>query len=144
MSKSTDIGQDYASLMSEAQTAVSGITDPDLKRIAFERLLDKFLGTANSVPTKTEAASQKKGGKKKGPVEAKNNGPKGRIEQLIEEDFFNTPRSLNDIQNELANRGFHIPSTTLSGPLQKLCQNRRLRRQKQQVGKKETYLYSNW
>jgi hypothetical protein len=47
----------------------------------------------------------------------------------------------------LANRGHHIPLTSLSGRLQSLTQERKLRRQKTAAsskGTKTTYAYSNW
>lgn len=144
MAKKPSAVPNYSAMMAQAQDAVLGIADPDLKRIAFERLLDKLLGNPNSVSQKVNSVAAQPESKGSRDGKGKYQGPKGRVEQLIEEDFFKTPKSIADIRTELAHRGFHIPVTTLSGPLQRLCQNRRLRRRKEKVGNKEGYVYSNW
>jgi hypothetical protein len=71
-------------------------------------------------------------------------GPKAYVEELIEEGFFKTPKTLAAVRAELGNRGHHIPITSLSGPMISLCQERQLRRQKAKDGKKEIYTYSRW
>jgi hypothetical protein len=35
--------QDYAALILQAEKAVAGVKDPDLKRIAFQKILDELL-----------------------------------------------------------------------------------------------------
>ena len=65
--------------------------------------------------------------------------------ELIGEGFFKEQRTLAQVKAELANRGHHVPQTSLSGPLQKLCQGKQLRRQRLKTdGEKTTYGYSNW
>jgi hypothetical protein len=71
-------------------------------------------------------------------------GPKGYVEQLIDDGFFKTPRTLAAIRAELGNGGHHIPVTSLSQPMMVLCRERRLRRQKVTDGKKQVFTYSNW
>jgi hypothetical protein len=69
------------------------------------------------------------------------------VEALIDEDFFKKQRTIAEVKAELANQGHHIALTSLSGPLQKLTQERRLRRQKitgGSKGSKVSYAYSNW
>jgi len=48
--------------------------------------------------------------------------------------------ALTEVKVELENRGHHIPLTSLSGPLQQLCQGKELRRTRSD-GK---FVYSNW
>ena len=74
-------------------------------------------------------------------------GPKAYVRELIEEGFFKKPKTIAEVRAELGNRGHHIAITSLSGPLQKLCQERALRRHKGTSdgnGKKTTFNYSEW
>lgn len=66
------------------------------------------------------------------------------MEGLIDDGFFKKPRTLSEVKAELANRGHHIPRTSLSGPLQTLCKNHRLRRQKGIGSSKGRFAYTNW
>jgi hypothetical protein len=76
---------------------------------------------------------------------AKRSGPQGYIEEMIEEGFFDNQKTLAEVKAELENRGHHIPITTLSKPLQRLCQSRTLRRQKiESNGNRKTFGYSKW
>jgi hypothetical protein len=137
----------YSEIAVRAEKAVGGVQDPDLRRIAFQKILEALLAEgeperrpkeANSHKAKASPhpdASAKVGSKAKG-------GPKAYIEELIADQFFKTPRSLAAVKSELANTGHHIAVTSLSGPLQKLCQEKKLRRKKDdETG---AFTYSNW
>ena len=72
-------------------------------------------------------------------------GPKGYVRELAQDGFFKKPKTIAEVKAELANRGHHIALTSLSGPLQHLCQERVLRRQKAKTGEKgnkAAYSYS--
>lgn len=126
--------------VAEAQSAVASVKDPELRRAAFEKVLEHLLGT-QSTPLK-KAKSQATQGRPKGKGKA---GPKGHLEELIDENFFKKPRSLAEVRAELANRGHHIPRTSLSGPLQTLCKKeKRLRRQKGIASDSGAFGYANW
>lgn len=129
---------DLTRAVAEAENAVASIKDPELRRAAFEKVLEHLLG-AGSVPAG-------KGKPQERPERAKKakSGPQGYLEELIDDDFFKKPRTLSEVKAELANRGHHIPRTSLSGPLQNLCKHRRLRRQKGIASDKGTYGYTNW
>jgi hypothetical protein len=59
--------------------------------------------------------------------------------------FFKKPKTIAEVKAELENRGHHIPMSSLSGPLQKLCQRKILRRQKAKTAEnKQAFIYSNW
>jgi len=138
---------DYAALVAQAEQAVAGVKDPELRRAAFEKVLDDLLSDREPTPKAKAAKSSKpsagatpaKSGKKK-------KGPTAYVEELVEEAFFKKPKTIAQVKAELENRGHHIPLTALSGPLQKLCQRKKLRRQKTKgpKGNKQTYTYSNW
>lgn len=140
----------YADLVAEAEAAVSGVKDPELRRVAFDKILETLLakptvpqeGQRNRTTAKT--AARKGGGGKKVTGRA---GPKTRVAELVDEGFFAKQRTIADVKAELANRGYHIPLTSLSGPLQSLTRERRLRREKSTKtgkGAKGIYAYSAW
>jgi len=135
--------QDYAKMVKEAQEAVESLKDAELKGIAFGRILETLLGQQAEAPD-AEKPTRKLRGKRTTPPGKKKTGPTGQIEQLIQEGFFRNPKTLAAVKAELANRGHHLPLTTLSPTMMALCQKRRLRRQKVTDGQKSVFKYSNW
>ena len=135
--------QDYAALVAKAEKAVAAVKDPDLKRIAFQKVLDNLLSEgAASEGTPAAQKVQKKAAQKARSAPSGSSGPKAYVEGLIEEKFFKKPKTISQVKAELENLGHHIPITSLSGPLQRLCQQRKLRRQK--LADSGTYAYSEW
>src|SRR5437762_11664463 len=140
----------YAALASEAELAVAAVKDPELRRVAFEKILTTLI--EEKAPSRGGSHSTRDTNTRtKGPAASagtkSQSGPKHYIEELISESFFKDQRTIAEVKAELANRGRHIALTSLSGPLQKLTQERRLRRQKTTAngkGSKTTYAYSNW
>ena len=132
----------YSELVAQAERAVAGVKDAELRRGAFERVLNDLLGGAGEATEPkpratgraTKHVSRKSASKKRG-------GPQGYVEEMVEDGFFKKPKTISEVKAELENRGHHIPVTSLSGPMQKLCQKKVLRRQKPD-GK--TFSYSNW
>lgn len=134
----------YPELVAQAEKAVAGVKDPELRRIAFQKILDDLLGGTAAPAMRHGAAAKKRpvaSGKAK---RAAHGGPQAYVEELVEEGFFKKPKTIANVKAELENRGHHIPLTSLSGPLQKLCQRRSLRRQRVKSGKKQTFAYSHW
>lgn len=136
--------QDYAALVAKAEKAVAAVKDPDLKRIAFQKVLDNLLseGAVSDETPALQKKAQKKTTQKAKSTPSGSSGPKAYVEGLIEEKFFKKPKTISQVKAELENLGHHIPITSLSGPLQRLCQQRRLRRQK--LADSGTYAYSEW
>lgn len=137
---------DYSKLVAQAERAVASVSDPELKRAAFEKVLDDLLGRADEALLGERRASRpKKAAKPKTPK--RRGGPQAYVEELVDDGFFKRPKTIAQVKAELENRGHHIPLTSLSGPLQKLCQRRTLRRQRTKAGgkrTKQTFNYSNW
>lgn len=138
----------YAELVTQAEVATRAIKDPELRRVAFERVLDDLL--AGSTGTSQSGARSIKAARLATQTSLnakKSSGPKGYIRQLLDDGFFKKPKTIAEVKAELANRGHHIALTSLSGPLQSLCQDRFLRRHKAKPGdkgKKAAYNYSEW
>jgi hypothetical protein len=132
----------YAELVAQAEHAVAGVKDAELRRVAFERILNDLLGGGSEAqggkPAGTPRAVKRSPAK---PSAKKRSGPQGYVEEMIDDGFFKKPKTISEVKAELENRGHHIPLTSLSGPMQKLCQKKFLRRQKPD-GK--TFSYSNW
>jgi membrane protein involved in colicin uptake len=137
----------YADLVTQAEDATKAIKDPELRRVAFERVLDDLLsggGTAAPAGSRAAKSSERSTRTVKS---KKSGGPKGYLLELKDDDFFKKPKTIAEVKAELANRGHHIALTSLSGPLQRLCQDRVLRRHKAKSGdkgKKVTFNYSEW
>jgi hypothetical protein len=133
----------YSELVAQAENAVASVKDAELRRVAFERVLNDLLGGEHdSGGHRPEKSSRPKAKKSSAAPRAKRRGgPQAYVEEMIDEGFFKKPKSISAVKAELENRGHHIPLSSLSGPLQKLCQKKVLRRQKAD-GK--TFAYSNW
>jgi hypothetical protein len=142
----------YEDLVKQAEQAVAPVKDPELKRIAFEKILDALLGTPPEIrhasvkakktpPRRTSSAEAKEQTNRK-----RRAGTQAYVEELIDDGFFAKPKTIAAVKAELGNRGHHIPLTSLSGPLQGLCRRKRLRREKSEAtdGGKKAFAYSNW
>jgi hypothetical protein len=150
MSDSTD----YAKIIQQAEKAVSSVTDENLRRIAFEKLLTHLLadnelkmqtneGPAPSIAGKKKSKSRSVGGQKQAGKKA---GPKSWLRELVDEGFFKKPKSSSDIREELENRSHHLRPTDLTGPLESLCHEKLLRRKKMTLednGKPKMH-WMNW
>ena len=140
----------YADLVKQDESAVKAVKDPELKRVALEKILDDLLAggsPSGDTPTTKRRASKKSAKSSTSTAKKKTSrgGPLAYIEELVEEGFFKKPKVISQAKAELENRGRHIPLTSMSGPMQKLCQRKKLRRQKTKgTGKKHTFSYSEW
>jgi hypothetical protein len=138
----------YAEMVKQAEAAVASIRDSDLKNIAFSKVLDALLAQREHPKehgsVKVAAVVGKRTAKSASKRTEKRGGPVAYVEELIDDGFFKAPKTLAAVKAELANRGHHIPLTALSGPMQRLCQRRQLRRQKLVEGNKQVFTYSHW
>ena len=116
---------DYKELVAQAEKAVSSVSDPALKQIAFQKVLDDLLNSTQEAEDTTVPATSR--GRKPRSVKrrelrgAARGGPTQYIQELIGDNFFAKPKTISQIRAELGNRGHHIPITSLSGPLIRLC-----------------------
>lgn len=140
----------YAELVAQAEKAVDAVNNPELKRVAFEKILDDLLAGGQQEPEPRARATEKKAATAAAAprAKAKRGGPQAYVEELIADEFFKKPKTIAEVKAELQNRGHHIPLTSLSGPMQKLCQKKTLRRQKSSIqgkkGMKQAFTYSHW
>jgi hypothetical protein len=127
----------YAELAQQAEQAVQGLKDPELKRIAFQKVLEELIGGGS---TSQRTARKTRTAKSSSAKKSNRGGPVAYIRELHQEGFFKKPKAITDVKVELENRGHHIPLTSLSGPLQTLCKQRLLRRQRSDG----RFVYSDW
>ncbi len=132
----------YRDMVREAEEAVAVVNDPELRRLTFDRVLSHLLEERRSSDRLGARRSRKAGSG--GGMKARAGGPLGCVEELLADGFFASPRAIADVRTELARRGHQIPVTSLSGPLQKLCQGKLLRRQKARLGGKRSFTYLNY
>ena len=135
--------QKLKELRRRAEQATSDMPDGDLKLKAFEVILDNLLRgredetgegaspAASATPPRRQPASR---------VVATSIWD--RILVLKAENYFAKLRTIGEVREQLASRGWHYPSTALSGPLQQLVQHE-LRRQRVSDGGKKFWKYSN-
>ena len=135
-----------AALVAQAEKAVSAVKDPELKRIAFQKILENLLtGGAADVEGKSAKSPRRKRSREASGMKKAKRGVAAYLSELVDEGFFKKQKTITEVKAELENRGHHIPLTSLSGPLQRKCQEKLLRRQKTKgAGKKQTFAYSNW
>src|SRR5947209_6963712 len=113
----------YSTLVAEAERAVASVVDPALKRAAFERVLNHLL-QADDAPRPSREKAKKTSSKTPAGGRAGKGGPRPYTQELVDEGFFKKPKTIAEVRAELRNRGHHLPLTSLSGPLQILCQRR--------------------
>jgi hypothetical protein len=129
--------RNYSELVEQAEKAVQSVKDPELKGIAFQKVLEELLaGGTGSERVQERRTSSRSGSKRK----SARGGTSTYLRELVAEGFFKKPKGITDVKVELENRGHHIPLTSLSGPLQTLCKERKLRRQRNEG----RFVYSNW
>jgi predicted transcriptional regulator YheO len=112
-------GQNYEVLVKQAEQAVASVKDPELKRIAFGKILDSLIGTSDAgretefeTTTNTKRRSHKT--KRTGTKASKpRTGNQSYVEELVDDGFFNERQTIAAVKAELANRGHHIPITSV-------------------------------
>ena len=100
---------DYSVLVGQAEKAVGSVKDPELKRAAFEKILEDLLarkGTTGTtepvkVPRRHEAPASKARIAPK-TVHAPRGGPQAYVEELVEEAFFKKPKTITQVKAELS------------------------------------------
>ena len=131
-----------------AKEAVSKITDDSLKAVAFQTILQKLLNSGDATAVESEQGFEPPKPHKQDvtPKAKQPKGPKGRVEELIDEGFFSQKRTIGDVKKEMeAHTWFHRVEE-LNPALLRLIQDKKLRRIKEPEteGGKLIWRYSNW
>jgi hypothetical protein len=133
-------------LRKQAEEAVADMVEGPLKLKAFEVVLERLLAAEQGgVPhLEGQKGTIAKQSPTTGPKDQAKRTPTScpeRILVLRDEGFFNTPRAIGEIRDQLQVSGWTYPITSLSGPLQRLAQRRELRRVPGQDASAGSYTY---
>ena len=147
--KSGSLTENLQKKIEIAQDSVSKLTDESLKAIAFKVVLETLLKTEDIPDFAPEKSVDDTPKEIKNPKQEKKTsvkGPKGRIEALIEDGFFNEKRTISEIKDALEARTWYHRQEDLSPQLVRLVKEKKLRRIKEpeKEGGKLIWRYSNW
>lgn len=136
-----------AEIIAEAEKAVTKTTDPELRRIAFDRVLQHLLQTGlpeRTVTHKTTPIQTVRA--KKAEKDSAKPGPKAWLQELADEGFFKTPKTNAAIRAALDEGGHILKPTDLTFPLSSLVKEKVLRRKKMapEEGGKSQVHWHNW
>jgi hypothetical protein len=73
-------------------------------------------------------------------------GPTAKVQELVDDAWFASPRTVAELVKELAARGAHYQAPDLTYQMQQFVKAKKLRRKKEipPGGKREVWHYSNW
>lgn len=101
-------------------------------------LLSKFSGRHKAVSMKSKTTGKKTASRTKGaPPKVERKGPQSLLEELANEDYFKSKRTIGDVQKKLEEGGHIYAMESLSTPLLRLTRKKVLRRLKE----KNAWLY---
>ena len=113
-----------AEVLKEAEKAVSAISDAEMRRVAFDRVLEHLLKknpakehTEDKPPEKQQHKASEKTSKVKKKVRT---GPTSWLQDLVAKGFFASPKSIREIREELDKKGHPVKSPDLTLPLKNL------------------------
>jgi hypothetical protein len=121
-----------------AEGSVADMPEGPAKLVAFQTILTSLLERAGQ-GKETGKQGRMKPAERSASV---GTGPRVRILSLATDGFFAQPRSLPEIQEALAQRGWHYPQQNLGTPLTRLVRDRSLRRLRANEGNKKLWKYS--
>ena len=113
---------------------------------ALGKIKDILQGTGQA--EKSIRPKSKAHGKKNGKKVAKENGAKKRglrdlksvFDKFIVDGFFDQPRVIGDVKDRFNEKGFTVPTSTISGMLQKAAREK-LSRKRKEVNKRKVWVY---
>jgi hypothetical protein len=109
-----------------------------LKTAAFQTILAKLLADSGQAEEAQHPSARAPASARKQPDTLT-----GRILAIKTEGFFKTQRSLGEVREGLALRGWHYAVTALSGAMQAMVRHRELRRERVITGRRKVWKYSN-
>ena len=125
-----------------AEESVMDMAEGPLKIAAFQTVFGKLLDRSfsNTSTTNRSSAHSSSRAKSSGPLK----GTTERLVSLISEGFFGEPKTLTDIKQALAEKGWHYRLGDLGTPVARLVRRKDLRRTQGMSGAKKLWRYSNY
>jgi hypothetical protein len=97
--------KEYAELVTQAESAVASVKDPELRRVAFQKVLEDLLAGVGELSASAGRGSKSRGRvADKSPRKAAKGGTQSYIDDLVEEGFFKKPKTISNLKAELENR----------------------------------------
>lgn len=129
-----------------AEAAVSKVSDPSLKPVAFQTILARLLSEETESEKKKTVQRDEKSEPKPAKKRQLPKGAQGRTEELITEGFFDHKQPITEIKKELVKHGWNYPLSQLAPVLIRLVRFKKLRRIAEPSGKggKVIWHYSKW
>jgi hypothetical protein len=90
----------YSELVKQAESAVASVTDPDLRRTAFEKILDDLLSNPENGTASQKAPVVRKGAQKKTQPPSAQRGPRTYILEMKADGFFTKPKTISEVRIE--------------------------------------------
>jgi hypothetical protein len=138
-------GSDKAKLEQAFKEAADVVKDvpADLRPAAFQRAVDELLGTQKRPARRRSGSSRARGGRSNSKQKEKKRrtrrlGPKAVLEELISEDFFQTPRALGEALDHIRrSKAYQFRPNELSPALVRLVREKKLKRDRTEDGQYE-------
>lgn len=129
--RSSDTSASIRDAIGEAQSIVEGIQDPELRAVAFGRVLD-YLLVSESLVRSPGVIEVRKGPSRpvKGAPLSLRPGPSAWVGSLLHEGFFSKPKTLSEVTESVRAQGHNIESKNVTDPLEKLVRSKLLRRER--------------
>lgn len=126
-----------------AEKLVEGIKDKDYRVAAFKIVFDHAL--QSDTGSSTRQTRSRHSTAVKGQNRAPKGGPLDKLREVVSEGFYQKGKSLNETLDELKNRGRSYDAGIIGKGLQRLCQEKLLRRSRGKDGRgRNVYLYNEW
>lgn len=134
--------QDFSEALAKAEKLTQKVSD-SLRPVAFQTILQELLRRERETSGQSTGATERSGRRRTAPL-GTGSGTTARLMALVAEGVFAEQRSLSEIRQVLAERGFHYRLEELATPLTRLVRRKHLRRVRVPEGGKKTWRYSNF
>ena len=119
---------EIAAILKDAETLAKSVSS-QFQPAAFECAVELLQGRPEAQKELLHTAVEKA---PTGKTDANPKGTKGRIQMLIDKNFFAQKRGLSEVLAALSEMGFTYTQPDISTPLVRFCKNRQLRRLKEE------------
>lgn len=124
----------YAEIAARAEKAVQSVEDQDLRRIAFDRILQQMLeGLGADAPPLSHPERKVSTAKRFSTQRSSKEGPTGWLEGLIKDGFFDEEQGQREILEKLGERGRELQDSQITQQLLSLVRRGLLKRRKVQT-----------
>lgn len=128
---------------SQAEEAVQSVKDPELRKVAYEKVLARLLDEGPSSRRRVESSNPRF----RAPTDAKpkaRSGPMVWLREMVEEGFFKKPKTAPEILARLKEAEHHLEYPAITGQLKSLCNQHILRRVSASDEKGKRAAWVNW